>query len=59
MLEVIYIDHKQYKAVVAIQPKTAFRPIFQVATTKEDSGVFLIKEPHEASQEALNSDLCS
>ena len=59
MLDGVYVEAKELKRVVAIQPKAAFRPIFQVATTKEGSGIFLIKEPPEVNQEALNSDPCS
>ena len=52
ILEAVYVDHKDAKAVVAIQPKPAFRAVFQVATTRADSGVILIKEPPDASQKA-------
>jgi len=52
MLEAVYVDHKDAKAIVAIQPKPAFRAVFQVATTRADSGVILIKEPPDASQKA-------
>jgi len=52
MLEAVYVDHKEAKAVVAIQPKPAFRAVFQVATTRADSGVMLIKEPPDTSQKA-------
>jgi len=52
MLEAVYVDHKDAKAVVAIQPKPAFRAVFQVATTRADSGVMLIKEPPDESQKA-------
>ena len=44
---------------MAIRPKLAFRPIFQVATTKEGSGVVLIKEPPDESQEAPVPSPCS
>ena len=44
---------------MAIQPKPAFRPIFQVATTREGSEVMLIKEPPEDSQEASVTSPCS
>ncbi len=54
MLEAVYVDHKEAKAVVAIQPKPAFRAVFQVATTRADSDVILIKEPPERDQEALS-----
>ena len=59
MLDGVYVEATELKRVVAIQPKAAFRPIFQVATTKEGSSIFLIKEPLEANQEALNTDPCS
>ena len=52
MLEAVYVDHEEAKAVVAIQPKPAFRAVFQVATTKEGSGVILIKEPPYQPQKA-------
>jgi len=52
MLEAVYVDHKEAKAVVAIQPKPAFRAVFQVATTRADSGVVLIKEPPDPAQKA-------
>ena len=52
MIEAVYVDHKEDNAVVAIQPKPAFRAVFQVATTREGSGVILIKEPPDASQKA-------
>ena len=52
MLEAVYVDHKEDNAVVAIQPKPAFRAVFQVATTRADSGVILIKEPPDAFQKA-------
>ena len=53
-LEAVYVDHQDAKAVVAIQPKAAFRAVFQVATTRADSGVILIKEPPDPSQKALS-----
>jgi len=52
MLEAVYVDHQDAKAVVAIQPKPAFRAVFQVATTRAGSGVVLIKEPSDTSQKA-------
>ena len=59
MLDAVYVDMKEEKRIVAIQPKPAFRPIFQVATTREGSGVILIKEPPEDSQEASVTSPCS
>ena len=54
MLEAVYVDHKENNAVVAIQPQPAFRAVFQVVTTRPDSGVILIKEPPDPSQRALH-----
>jgi len=51
-LESVYVDHKDAKAIVAIQPKPAFRAVFQVATINADSGVILIKEPPDQPQKA-------
>jgi len=53
-LEAVYVDDKDAKAVVALQPKPAFRAVFQVATTRAGSGVILIKEPPDQSQKALS-----
>ena len=41
MLDAVYVDTVEKKSVVAIRPKPAFRPIFEVATTREESGVVL------------------
>lgn len=41
------MDSKEEHAIVAVKPKPPFRPIFQVATTREGSGVMLIKEASE------------
>ena len=48
MLDAVYADAREEKAIVAIKPKPPFRPIFEVATTKEDSNVMLTKEPPES-----------
>ena len=44
MLDGVYFDAKVSKAIVAIKPKPPFRPVFQVATTKEGSGIELVQE---------------
>ena len=59
MLDAVYVDTKEEKRIVAVEPKPAFRPIIQVATTREGSGVILIKEPPEDSQEASVTSPCS
>ena len=52
MLDAVYVDTKEFKAIVAIQPKAPFRPVFDVATTKEGLGVMLMKTPPEIDPEA-------
>ena len=59
MLDAVYVETKELKQVVAIQPKPAFEPVFQLATAREGSGVVLIKEPPEASTEPEAADSCS
>ncbi len=44
MLEAVYVHTVEEKAIVAIRPRPAFLPIFEVATTREGSGVVLISE---------------
>jgi len=44
MLDAVYVDTVEEKSVVAIRPKPAFRPIFEVATTRGGSGIVLINE---------------
>ena len=51
MLEAVYVDAREERRIVAIKPKTPFRPIFQVATMKEGSGIVLV---HEKTEEAEN-----
>ena len=45
MLEAVYVDNKDERRIVAIRPKAPFKPVFQVATTREGSGVVLVHEP--------------
>ncbi len=52
MLDAVYVDAKEEKRIVGIKPKPPFRPIFRVATTKESSGVLLMKEPPASQPEA-------
>ncbi|HZA25623.1 MAG TPA: recombinase family protein, partial [Dehalococcoidia bacterium] len=44
MLDGVYVDTVEDKAIVAIRPKPAFQALFQVATTKEGSGVLFYNE---------------
>jgi len=49
MLDGVYIDAKQTKSIVAIKPKPPFKPIFQVAVTREGSDIRIINEPIQGS----------
>ena len=44
MLDAVYVDTVQEKSVVAIRSKATIRPLFEVATTREESGVVLVVE---------------
>jgi len=59
MLEAVYVDTVEEKAIVAIRPKPAFQPLFEIATTREGSDVVLIKEPPPAASEPEAADSCS
>jgi hypothetical protein len=52
MLEGVYVDPVEEKAIVAIRPKPAFQGLFQIATTKEGSGVVLYNEKAPAFSES-------
>ena len=58
MLEAVYVDTVEEKAIVAIRPKPAFMPLFEIATTREGSDVVLINEPPQASNEPEAADWC-
>ena len=45
MLDAVYVDARDEKRIVAIKPKAPFKPVFQVATTREGSGVALVHDP--------------
>ena len=44
MLDAVYVDTLEEIAIVAIRPKPASRPPFEVAATREGSSVILINE---------------
>ncbi len=44
MLDAVYVECREEKRIVAIKPKPAFRPLFDIANTRSGSGVVLIKE---------------
>ena len=44
MLDAVYVDTVEEKAIVSIRPKPAFRPLFEIATTRAGSGFILDKQ---------------
>jgi len=44
MLEAVYVDTVDEKAIVAIRPKPAFQALLEIATTRKDSNVVLNKQ---------------
>ncbi len=44
MLDGVYVDTVEEKAVVALRPKPAFQVLCQIAPTREGSGVVLYNE---------------
>ena len=52
MLDAVYVDTKEDRSIVAVKPKAAFRPVFQVAVTREGSEVVLVNEPPGEAPEA-------
>jgi hypothetical protein len=49
MLDAVYVDAKKTRSIVAIRPKPPFKPIFQVAVTREGSDIRIINEPIQGS----------
>ncbi len=49
MLDAVYVEVKQTKSIVAVKPKPPFKPVFQVAATKEGSKIRIINEPIEGT----------
>ena len=59
MLDAVYVDTVEEKSVVAIRPKPAFRPIFEVATTRGGSGIVLMNETSPDPEGPGAESLCS
>jgi hypothetical protein len=50
MLDAVYVDTVEEKRIVAIRPKPAFRPLLEIATMREGSGIVMIKESDLATE---------
>ena len=59
MLDAVYVDTVDENAIVAIRPKPAFRPLFEIATTRAGSGVVLINQTLQTQDEPRASESCS
>ena len=59
MLDAVYVDTVEENSVVAIRPKSAFRPIFEVVTTRAGSGISLINQMPQTQDEPEASESCS
>ena len=51
MLDAVYMDAKEDRSIVAVKPKPASRPVFQVAVTREGSGILLVNGPPDDDPE--------
>jgi hypothetical protein len=49
MIDAVYFDTKKSKSIVAIRPKPPFKPVFQVAASKEGTGIRIVNEPYLGS----------
>ena len=47
MLDAVYLDTVEEKRIVAISPKPAFRPLLEIATTREGSDIVLVHDEKE------------
>ena len=49
MLDAVYVDAKETRSIVAIKPKPPFKPVFQVAASRDSSDICIINEPFNGS----------
>ena len=49
MLDAVYVDARKTKSIPAIKPKPPFKPVFQVAASREGSDIRIANEPYEGS----------
>lgn len=56
MLDAVYVDCKDRRRIVSIRPKPAFRPLFEVASTREGSKVVLVNENDSEKEKASSDD---
>jgi len=49
MLDAVYVDAKKSKSIIAIRPKPPFKPVFQVAASREGFDIRILNEPYNDS----------
>ena len=49
MLDAVYVDARQTKSIIAVKPKPPFRPVFQVAASREGSDIRILNKPLNGS----------
>ena len=66
MLDAVYVDTVEEQSIVAIKPRPAFRPLFEIATMREDSRICLVNERDlengkrpTAHEQGAQADMCS
>ena len=59
MLDGVYVDLKDSRAIVGIKPKPAFRDVFRIATALEGSGISFLTDQPPAFRPGAESVSCS
>ena len=54
MLDAVYVDAVDEKRIVAIRPKPAFRPLLEIATTREGSDIV---QAHDDEEDERNGGM--
>ena len=49
MVDAVYFEAKKYRTIVAVKPKPPFRPVFQVAASRQGSDIRIVNEPYKGS----------
>ena len=58
MLDAVYVGPVDQKAIVVIKPMSAFRPLFEVATWRSESGIVVYHEKDENATNVESSTSC-
>ena len=59
MLDGVYVDLKDSRAIVGIKPKPPFRDVFRIATAREESGISFLTDQPPVERPGAESVLCS